>query len=157
MTTRGVFTYFSDMPEKSHELFGFSKKQTSLFRHAETSTTNTGSNLLNYIDIFFMNTFWSAYCILQSNQSNVATTHTRIRHNEGRWNMKWIIGMSCLVGSLLLAATGSESAIFHAAGVSEILHRGDIMRLHQVPEPATMFLLGTGLIGLSAIIRKKMR
>lgn len=71
--------------------------------------------------------------------------------------MKWIIGMSCLVGSLLLAATGSESAIFHAAGVSEILHRGDIMRLHQVQEPATMFLLGTGLIGLSAIIRKKMR
>jgi hypothetical protein len=140
MTTRGVFTYFSDMSERSHELFGFSKKQTSLFRHAETSTTNTGSNLLNYIDIFFHEHILER--ILHIPKVIKATLPPPPYKNQAqRRQVEYEVDYrdELFSGLLLLAATGSESAIFHAAGVSEILHRGDIMRLHQVPEPATMF------------------
>ena len=55
--------------------------------------------------------------------------------------------------SVLLGMYASVLALVGTAGADAIT-RGGSTFVHQVPEPATLVLFGSGLIGLAAVMKK---
>lgn len=68
--------------------------------------------------------------------------------------MEKIIRILLMAGILGIGATSSDSALRHH-GFGSLQPAGVNMQSGQVPEPATMFLFGAGLIGISFIARRK--
>lgn len=70
------------------------------------------------------------------------------------WIMKKTALALLVLGIVLTGASGSDSAFLTKAPAMDS-PEAVTDSAARVPEPATMFLFGTGLIGLSVLIRRK--